>query len=491
MKSFRSVLAALMRSDAAETGDIATALDHVTEVAAEVMRVERASVWRFSTDRSELVCANLYERLTDRHMHGTILSARDKPRYFAALAEERSIAAHEAQRDPRTSEFTEKYLEPLGITSMIDAPVVVAGELAGVICFEHVGPGRVWHAWEELAAGSFADFVAMVLAAAQLREQAREIREAERALHARKAPQNLDDEDADDARTSARAALTAFFDELPGAFLVADPDDGSWRALNRTAKAYLGYYEAGLRPEELAEVWNDTDDRERILSKVRAGATKLRTVAKLRREDGSIAETRITAHAMQFDGASAIVLGLEAVEPKRPAPPPPEPRPEDAAARDPLTGAYSRQPFLKLLADELTRPSGPGAGLTLAVVDPDRMKQFNGKHGYAAGDAVLRAIGVVLGEAVRPSDIVGRYCGAQFMVALPRTSKENAARLIDAVRSVLTADPPEHDGRPFPVTVSVGVVERAAAEDLESLLRRAEDAARSARGAGGDRVVVA
>jgi len=485
MKSFRAVLAALMRSDAAEHGDIATALDHVTEVAAEVMRVERASVWRFNDDRTELVCANLYERLTDRHMSGSVIAAHDKPRYFEALTAERSIAAHDARTDPRTSEFTEKYLVPLGISSMLDAPIVLAGELAGVICFEHVGAGRAWQAWEELAAGSFADFVAMVLAAAELRRQSAKVRRAEERLAEQR-------ESADeDERAVTAAATRAFFDDLPGAFLVVDPEDGAWLALNRTAKAYLGYYEAGLRPEELAEVWDDTDDRERILAKVRAGATKLRAVANLRREDGTLIETRITAQAMPFEGQPAIVLGLEAAAPKLAVPPPPEPKPTEPAARDSLTGAYTRQPFLRLLAEEIARADLHTHGLTLAVVDPDRMKQFNGKNGYGAGDTVLRAIGQVLAEAVRPTDIVGRYCGAQFMVVLPRTAKQNAANLVDAVRSVLSADPPEHEGRAFPVSVSVGVVERARGEDLEALLRRAEDAARAARGAGGDRVVVA
>jgi hypothetical protein len=88
-----------LRSDAAEQGDMGTALAHLTEIASETMRVERASVWRFSDDRSKLVLEDLYERTPDRHVSGSVLDALDKPRYFVALCEERCVAAHDARAD--------------------------------------------------------------------------------------------------------------------------------------------------------------------------------------------------------------------------------------------------------------------------------------------------------------------------------------------------------------------------------------------------------
>ncbi len=492
LKSFRAVLGALMRSDAAEQGDIETAIAHLTEVAAEVLRVERASVWRFDSEKTKLVCANLYERLTDRHMSGTEILQKDKPSYFAALSEERSIAAHDAWQDPRTSEFRAKYLEPLGIASMLDAPILVMGELEGVVCFEHVGTQRTWQAWEELAAGSFADFVAMVLSAAQLRSQRAELQRAEAALVARSSQPDEDEL----PRSVPMGQLRAFFDELPAAFLVAYPDDGEWLGLNKSAKAMLGLYEAGLTASELGEIWNDPDDRERLLAKFDAGATKMRFDAVLRRGDGTTLPARITAQAMTFEGERAIVLGIaEATEPRRADAKIAAPRSAEAKSesesRDPLTGALLRMPFLAVLSDELAWATERKAPLAIAVIDPDRMKQFNGRNGYAAGDVVLTSLVNVLSSAVRPSDIVGRYCGAQFMVVMPRSSAENAAKLVDAVRAVIQAEPPELDGKTLPYTVSAGVVGWQVGEDLGSVLSRAEDAARAARAAGGDRVVLA
>src|SRR6188474_2260408 len=119
----RKALAALMHSEALSRGDVAGALQLVTEIAAQLLRVERASVWRFREDRGALECANLFQRTPRRHSDGGTLLGSSNPRYFAALAEERTIAVADAFIDPRTSEFADTYLGKHGISAMLDAPV--------------------------------------------------------------------------------------------------------------------------------------------------------------------------------------------------------------------------------------------------------------------------------------------------------------------------------------------------------------------------------
>jgi two-component sensor histidine kinase/ActR/RegA family two-component response regulator len=89
--------------------------------------------------------------------------------YFRSIEEDRTIAADDARTDERTSEFSRDYLVPLGITSMLDAPIRRAGKLVGVICHEHVGPPRSWTLEDQAFAGSVADFVAMTLDAHERR----------------------------------------------------------------------------------------------------------------------------------------------------------------------------------------------------------------------------------------------------------------------------------------------------------------------------------
>ncbi|MGK2952328.1 MAG: PAS domain S-box protein, partial [Thiobacillus sp.] len=97
--------------------DLSGALRRITEIDAKTLGVARVSVWRYNPDRTAIHCVELYELEADRHTAGLALYAADHPAYFRALASQDIIAAEDAQRDARTSEFAEDYLRPVGITS--------------------------------------------------------------------------------------------------------------------------------------------------------------------------------------------------------------------------------------------------------------------------------------------------------------------------------------------------------------------------------------
>lgn len=158
----------------------------ITEASAELLGAERVSVWLYDEHRSEIRCADLYERKTGFHSDGMVLMARQFPSYFAALEENRTISAHDARSDRRTMEFRDSYLDPLGITSLLDAPIRFERKAVGVICHEHVGDSRVWSAEDEVIAGSMADLVAMALQASELRAATAALAESERTLRAQR-----------------------------------------------------------------------------------------------------------------------------------------------------------------------------------------------------------------------------------------------------------------------------------------------------------------
>ena len=136
-------------------------LRQITEVDARTLDVERTSIWVFNDAHTEIRCLDLYENSRGAHQSGTVISVDQCPRYFAALEENRTIAANDAGTDSRTSEFTESYLTPLGITSMLEAPIRLEGRTIGVVCHEHVGPRREWTIDEQNWAGSIADSVSL------------------------------------------------------------------------------------------------------------------------------------------------------------------------------------------------------------------------------------------------------------------------------------------------------------------------------------------
>ncbi|MDQ3281511.1 MAG: EAL domain-containing protein [Acidobacteriota bacterium] len=165
-----SVLVELARRPSIHSGNLAEALGDIARAAAETLEVERVGVWFFTHDRQAIRCVELFERTPAVHSGGGELTAARYPVYFNALEGERAIAAHDARLDPRTSAFTNTYLTPFGVTSMLDAPIRRLGHIAGVVCFEHTGPQRNWTIEEENFATSIADLVAMAIDATDRRQ---------------------------------------------------------------------------------------------------------------------------------------------------------------------------------------------------------------------------------------------------------------------------------------------------------------------------------
>jgi hypothetical protein len=144
-------------------GDVNTTIRRIDEAAATAIDVERVSIWFLDAARSKISCADLFERRGGKHSSGVELFAKDFSPYFRALESERTIAAHDAHHDPRTSCFSTSYLGPLGINSMLDVPIWVGQRMVGVICHEHVGPMRTWNSDEETFAYLMSNFVALAL----------------------------------------------------------------------------------------------------------------------------------------------------------------------------------------------------------------------------------------------------------------------------------------------------------------------------------------
>jgi signal transduction histidine kinase/ActR/RegA family two-component response regulator len=160
----QALLQALARHQAAARAeDLRHLLAAITEAASQSMDVARASVWTYNADKTGIQALDLWDAGQAAHSAGVVLSSRDYPEYFAALQTERTIVAHDACHDPATRCFTESYLRPLGITSMLDAPVRLGGAVVGVLCHEHVGPMRQFTQDDVGVAGSMADFVSLAL----------------------------------------------------------------------------------------------------------------------------------------------------------------------------------------------------------------------------------------------------------------------------------------------------------------------------------------
>jgi signal transduction histidine kinase len=86
-----------------------------------------------------------------------MLQVADFPHYFAALKVRKTVSTESAGHDPRTIELQETYLAPLGITSLLDGPILIDAEIQGVVCHEQIGSMREWTTEGRDFAGSVAD----------------------------------------------------------------------------------------------------------------------------------------------------------------------------------------------------------------------------------------------------------------------------------------------------------------------------------------------
>jgi len=158
-----AVFADLTAQRSLYAGDLNATYRRVTEAIADAIDVERASVWLYNDTKTGIVSADLFVRKTGEHSSGVFLGKSDFPSYFKAVETERTLAANDAHLDSRTKEFSEPYLKPLGINSLLDVPIWVGGEMVGVVCHEHVGPKRHWTTDEENFAYLMGNIVAIAL----------------------------------------------------------------------------------------------------------------------------------------------------------------------------------------------------------------------------------------------------------------------------------------------------------------------------------------
>ena len=119
-------------------------LPQVTSIVADMLAVERVSLWLLSEDQTELVCQDLYLRGQATHSAGSRLATSSYPHYLAVLKESLVIGASNARVDQRTNEFADDYFPALGITSVLDVPIHRQGKVVGVLWCEHVGMPREW-----------------------------------------------------------------------------------------------------------------------------------------------------------------------------------------------------------------------------------------------------------------------------------------------------------------------------------------------------------
>ena len=164
---------------------------------------------------------------------------------------------------------------------------------------------------------------------------------------------------------------------------------------------------------------------------------------------------------------------------------------EELAELDELTGSFNRRYIMRMLDDEIARAHRSQAPCSIALIDLDWFKRVNDAYGHPTGDEVLRTFAITVFANIRNTDRFGRYGGEEFLLVLPDTANDVAARTLDRLRAIVA----ELDWSAFSpgmrVTISAGVATLKPVETADTFLARADNALYAAKARGRNRIASA
>jgi diguanylate cyclase len=161
---------------------------------------------------------------------------------------------------------------------------------------------------------------------------------------------------------------------------------------------------------------------------------------------------------------------------------------EELAELDELTGSFNRRCIMRMLDDEIARAHRSKTPFSVALIDLDWFKRINDAYGHPTGDEVLRTFAITVFANIRTIDKFGRYGGEEFLLILPDTPHEVAARILDRQREIIADVDWSAFSPGMRVTISAGVATLAANEAPDALLARADSALYAAKARGRNRI---
>jgi diguanylate cyclase (GGDEF)-like protein len=160
--------------------------------------------------------------------------------------------------------------------------------------------------------------------------------------------------------------------------------------------------------------------------------------------------------------------------------------------RDGLTSCFNRGHGIETLAGEMKRANRARQPLSIVMFDIDHFKTINDELGHLRGDDLLRAVGALLTQVLRSTDVRCRYGGDEFLVILPDTPLVGAQQVAESLRREIATLEMVAGDRRISVTASLGVTSAVVTDlSVTTLIQRADEALYLAKRAGRNRFSVA
>ncbi len=164
---------------------------------------------------------------------------------------------------------------------------------------------------------------------------------------------------------------------------------------------------------------------------------------------------------------------------------------KNQAIRDPLTSLYNRRYFEEEVFNRILTAKTAKESYSILMIDADHFKRVNDTYGHKTGDKVLIELASTAEKALRDNDIVARYGGEEFVIFLDKANAEKAEVVAERLRQSMSSIVVYSDeGEEVRFTVSIGVSSSDVSDNVDTLIKTADEALYRAKQTGRNRVEV-
>lgn len=164
---------------------------------------------------------------------------------------------------------------------------------------------------------------------------------------------------------------------------------------------------------------------------------------------------------------------------------------KNQAIRDPLTSLYNRRYFEEEVFNRILCAKTAREDYSVLMIDADHFKRVNDTYGHKVGDKVLIELAATAEKALRENDIVARYGGEEFVIYLDKVNADKAKIVAERLRESMAAIVVYSDeGEEVRFTVSIGLSSSEVSDNVETLIKTADEALYRAKQTGRNRVEI-
>lgn len=463
---YQAILLEVAKSETLDAGDLSEASRLVLDAACRGLDIARASFWQLDRTGKAIRCKLMLDRERGIVEDDIELRQEDIPAYFEAICLERSVVAHDVVSDPKTRELAREYLVPLGISSLLDAPVMSRGDMMGILCCEHAGEPCIWTLPQQMFVTSLADLMGRAVTA-------------------------YDRNKAEAATRASEERFRGGFDQSVTPMLLLSPD-GRFEQVNEAFCTLVSESANYLQNRFWLDHLHieDRDDCAAMMAPLLA--SKVKDVAyrcRLKTDAGADIWVSVHCSAIRLDDTNqhryiCVVqdvtlnhqLSLELA---------------DQAIHDPLTGLINRAEFERLVEEtlEVSRTNNIPHGF--CYLDLDQFKVVNVTCGHEAGDELLRQLSDLFVDAIGDAGDVARLGGDEFGILLRDCEQSDALAIAEYLMERLRKYSFRWGERSFDVAASLGMVMLSPfMSSAAELFRQADIACFAAKDAGRNRIHV-